>query len=1076
MLSFIKEDSIIKAYNLNTTKLEPKDREKSGLLKIEKDKIYFHLDEKRYLELEIIGKAKEKEIKNAFCSNAFLAAQVLNLSKNQERQVLELKCYFFKRPIKILPEALNINFKDTIVEKLLKDMGKDEKLENFKENCILKMAGLTYFVCVLPYEDENKEDKEDSEEILEEDFSLLNTKGGLSVKRINNRHSYEAIKLRPIKQELAPGLCLFFQGSLEFNDKTTKTMRTSLLVQIQQDEKSYLKIWEKYLIKSTQKSFNEAKEVRVLKIESVEKEGENLKIRFKPALDKNKMEILKKKSQLKEGSDLGVLEDLDTQNEESLINFISKQNKQTSPNNSEKKETITIKDISGDDFIIDYNPSIKESDAFYLNYTGDLNTLRKQYSALDKTKKGLSANPNLGLILNIKENKENSDGDNDAADAMDEVLKEILSSYKTKALGLTKRVKEKVFKNDPTENQEKAIKIALNTPNIAIIQGPPGTGKTTVINAICERLFEEYPKDKNIKGQILLCAQGHDATNNVRERIKVGGLPTFKFGYRNTEEQYKQNERLYEQLREFAETLIESVREKLQSLGDYENIEKILDLEKALRRYYSSPISELEFLKEIEKNASFLNSSMREKLSELKARQQKQEMPANLSVIHALRTTQEGFEDDGIMRNYDLLESQFKENLTKEDRELLESFEPNLEKLQELKIRLLEKNAPKREYEISKPNEDVVSLANDLLEILSSQSPNDKRIRVLLEYLSVLERNPWDLESLLKDYNFVFSSTIGQHDKALKEKETPYFDSVIVDEAAKANPLELLMVMALAKERIILVGDDRQLPHYLDDEIGKKLEDESQDTQDEIEKALKDSMFKKLKERAQKLKELDGKERFITLNKQYRMHPLLGGLVSGVFYEPHNEGFESPLKEEEHLILFKHNLRFLDNKPLAWIDVKNPKERRNADGSCYRESEIVAIKKCLDDFMEDEPNFTFGVITFFSEQKRRLEQALKGYANLEIGTVDSFQGKEFDVVFLSSVRTSHTEGFGFLKDSPRLCVALSRQKRALIVVGDREKFETLEAKDKVSGLFEFLQLCKKEGKILVFTEEEGKIS
>ncbi|MFP6260831.1 AAA domain-containing protein [Helicobacter pylori] len=690
MLSSIKEDSIIKAYNLNTAKLEPKDREKLGLLKIEKNKIYFHLDKERYLKLEIIGETKEKEIKNAFCSNAFLAAQVLNLSKNQERQVLELKCHFFKCPIKILPEPLNINFKDTIVKKLLKGMGKDKKLEDFKETCILKMAGLTYFVCVLPYEYENKEDKENSEEILKEDFRLLNTKGGLSVKHalINNRHSYEAIKLRPIKQELAPGLCLFFQGSLEFNDKTTKTMRASLLDQIQQDDKSYLKIWEKYLIKSAQKSFNEAKEVGVLEIESVSKKGEKLRIRFKPALDKNKMEILIKKAQLREGSDLGVLEGLDPQNEESLINLISKQKKQPSKNNS---QSIMIKDISGDDFIIDYDPSIKEGDAFHLNYMGVLNTLKKQYSALDKTKKGLSANPNLGLILNTKEN---SDGDNDTADTMDEVLKEILSSYQTRALKLTKRVKEKIFKNDPTENQEKAIKIALNTPDIAIIQGPPGTGKTTVINAICERLFEEYPKDKNIKGQILLCTQGHDATNNARERIKVGGLPTFKFGAKKNakEEQYKQDERLNERLREFAETLIESVRKKLQSLGDYENIEKILDLEEALRRYHSSPISELEFLKEIEKNAIFFNSSMREKLSQLKARQQKQEMPANLSIIHALRTTQERFEYDGVMRNYDLLESQFKENLTKEDRELLESPNPNLEKLQEFKIRLLEKN------------------------------------------------------------------------------------------------------------------------------------------------------------------------------------------------------------------------------------------------------------------------------------------------------------------------------------------------------------------------------------------------
>ncbi|MEJ8597036.1 hypothetical protein MMN22_07280 [Helicobacter pylori] len=55
----------------------------------------------------------------------------------------------------------------------------------------------------------------------------------------------------------------------------------------------------------------------------------------------------------------------------------------------------------------------------------------------------------------------------------------------------------------------------------------------------------------------------------------------------------------------------------------------------------------------------------------------------------------------------------------------MESPKPNLEKLQELKIRLLEKNAPKRKYEILKPNEEVVSLANDLLEILSSQSPNE---------------------------------------------------------------------------------------------------------------------------------------------------------------------------------------------------------------------------------------------------------------------------------------------------------------------------------------------------------------
>ncbi len=91
---------------------------------------------------------------------------------------------------------------------------------------------------------------------------------------------------------------------------------------------------------------------------------------------------------------------------------------------------------------------------------------------------------------------------------MDEVLKEILSSYQKRALKLTKRVRKKIFKNDPTENQEKAIEIALNTPDIAIIQGPPGTGKTTVINAICERLFEEYHKDKISRGKFYCVLKG----------------------------------------------------------------------------------------------------------------------------------------------------------------------------------------------------------------------------------------------------------------------------------------------------------------------------------------------------------------------------------------------------------------------------------------------------------------------------------------------------------------------------------------------------------------------------------------
>ena len=78
-----------------------------------------------------------------------------------------------------------------------------------------------------------------------------------------------------------------------------------------------------------------------------------------------------------------------------------------------------------------------------------------------------------------------------------------------------------------------------------------------------------------------------------------------------------------------------------------------------------------------------------------------------------------------------------------------------------------------------------------------------------------------------------------------------------------------------------------------------------------------------------------------------------------------------------------------------------------------------------------------------------------------MGTVDAFQGMEFDVVFLSVVRTNKKANFGFLTSFNRMCVSMSRQKRALIVVGDAEFATTEEARkgDAIPALAEFYDLC-----------------
>ena len=82
---------------------------------------------------------------------------------------------------------------------------------------------------------------------------------------------------------------------------------------------------------------------------------------------------------------------------------------------------------------------------------------------------------------------------------------------------------------------------------------------------------------------------------------------------------------------------------------------------------------------------------------------------------------------------------------------------------------------------------------------------------------------------------------------------------------------------------------------------------------------------------------------------------------------------------------------------------------------------------------------------------------------LRIGTVDSFQGKEFDVVILSTVRSNEIERiddnnlkvFGFLTLFNRLNVAFSRAKKMIVVAGDGEMFADEYAKRHTEGLYEF---------------------
>jgi superfamily I DNA and/or RNA helicase len=144
--------------------------------------------------------------------------------------------------------------------------------------------------------------------------------------------------------------------------------------------------------------------------------------------------------------------------------------------------------------------------------------------------------------------------------------------------------------------------------------------------------------------------------------------------------------------------------------------------------------------------------------------------------------------------------------------------------------------------------------------------------------------------------------------------------------------------------------------------------------------------------------------------------------------------------------------------------------------------------------IESDDKLTFGVIAFYAAQRDAIHEALIGEGlvekthaggfriaerwrltvdhggeqveRLRVGTVDAFQGKEFDVVFLSVTRSNDLPGatdeerrrkFGHLLLDNRLCVAMSRQHRLLVAVGDRA---FVQAEAALVPLRELSNLCE----------------
>jgi len=233
------------------------------------------------------------------------------------------------------------------------------------------------------------------------------------------------------------------------------------------------------------------------------------------------------------------------------------------------------------------------------------------------------------------------------------------------------------------------------------------------------------------------------------------------------------------------------------------------------------------------------------------------------------------------------------------------------------------------------------------------------------------------------------------------------FDYLIFDEVCKATLPEILIPLSICK-RAILVGDPKQLPPVFlqeDQEIMRRIDAL------ELEKFMYiDTLFDRLP---------NSKKKF--LGNQYRMTNEIGDVISKYFYD-------SELKNGRNVSI---------PNSILWCDYNPTAKWGDNEGSPYNLDEVNIVKQLLEKLSNENKKQQVAVISPYKGQNKKLKEAIKidNYKNLdiEIDTIDSFQGKDADIVLFCVTRS--VGWLYFFSNPRRMNVALSRAKNLCYIIG-----------------------------------------
>jgi ATP-dependent RNA/DNA helicase IGHMBP2 len=301
-------------------------------------------------------------------------------------------------------------------------------------------------------------------------------------------------------------------------------------------------------------------------------------------------------------------------------------------------------------------------------------------------------------------------------------------------------------------------------------------------------------------------------------------------------------------------------------------------------------------------------------------------------------------------------------------------------------------------------------------------------------------RNLAGLQNALLDAAQVICVTAAGADSPLVDRRD--FDLVVIDEATQAADPIALVPIAQGR-RVVLAGDPHQLPPTvisLDAQPPPKRS-ASSSPDDDLPWTLAETMFERLTQRPDAALHC-------MLEVQHRMHESLmffpseskygGRLRAAPEVAAHViEGLPcvapDPLRPGPLVLIDTAGKGWTDERVGAALgDAASDPSIRNPGAA---DRAVAEVARLLGRGVEASD---LAVITPYAGQARLLRQRLTaaGARGVEVGTIDGFQGREKEAVILDLVRSNDEGQIGFLRDTRRMNVALTRARRLLIVIAD----------------------------------------